>query len=77
MGVNAKGSWGEHEAGKDDAALLLESLQQRSMDHLTPHAFQVNQALYRLQWLMGLWPLRQRLSCQGQDESRYACKHCH
>ena len=26
-GVNAKGRWGEHEAGKDDAALPLESLQ--------------------------------------------------
>ena len=29
-GVNAKGSWGEHEAGKDDAALPLDSLQEHA-----------------------------------------------
>lgn len=32
-GVNAKGSCGEHEAGKDDAALPLESLQTHSQCH--------------------------------------------
>ncbi len=30
-GVKAKGSWGEHEAGKDDAALPLDSLHMHSV----------------------------------------------
>ena len=32
-GVNAKGSWGEHDAGKDDAALPLDSLHERTLCH--------------------------------------------
>ena len=31
--MNAKGSWGEHEAGKDDAALPLDSLHAHSHRH--------------------------------------------
>ena len=36
--MNAKGSWGEHEAGKDEAALPLDSLQEHArMEHSLPN----------------------------------------